>query len=223
MGLMAFVAGGAQANWLVLDPEGTTMQPDVTLSAKTHKEFVLLVAAQNLEILCLKVETDPSAPLLLLAASTVAHGHVIFTECKTFVKKVLSEGCKPVEPILAGGLAELILHPANGPSYILIKPLTGLPFTILKFNAAKCALPEENEVGGDLVAECGKLEPVNTFVNVDCKTHEVTHLLQQAPQALFPTAVLTFGENPALLHGIVDTLINSPALYIGKKWGGDAP
>jgi len=134
------------------------------------------------------------------------------------VKKVLSAGCKPAEPILAGGLAEVLLH--NSKNYIKFKPLTGKPFTTIVFNPAKCALAEENEVTGELVTECGKLEPANTFAFKDCKEHEATHLLREAPEALFPTAVLKFGLNQALLHGIADTLINEPALYKGKLWGG---
>jgi len=217
LGLMAFMAGGAHANWLVLH-NGVVVEPDVTLSAKTHKDFTMLIPAQNLEILCKTIEADPTAPILLLEKSTIGHGHLIISACETFVKKVLSAGCKPIEPILVGGLTELILH--NLKNYLLYKPLTGKPFTTIFFNPAKCALAEENEVTGSLVFECGKLEPANTFVNVDCKTHEVTHLMQQAPAALFPSHVFKFGLNPASLDGIVSTAIEGPALYKGDAWGG---
>lgn len=216
LGLMGLMAGSAGANWLVLH-NGVVVEPDVTLSVKVHKEIILLVPAQNLEILCLKAESDPTAPILLLEKSTVGHGHIVISECTTIIKKVISNGCKPTESLLGGGLLELILH--NAKNYILLKALAGKPLFHVKFDPVKCALLELSEVTGSLVFECGKLV-AGFFTFADCREHEVTHLLQQAPQALFPSDTLKFGLNTMLLDGILDTLINGPALYVGDAWGG---
>jgi hypothetical protein len=220
LGLMAFMAVGATANWLVLHPvTKTVVEPEVTLEIKKHSEhFALLVPALSLEILCAKVQQDAAAPVKLLAASTVAHGHVIFMECKTTIKGIESPGCKPTEPILAGGLFLIILH--NGINWMLLEPLKGLPFTTLLFNPAKCALPEENEITGSLVFECGHLSPPNTWVRLDCKNHELTHLIREAPEALFPADGFRFGENGELLDGIVALSIAAPELYKDALWGG---
>jgi len=232
---MSLMAGGAQANWLVLHG-GKAVEPDVTLGVATHKIFTMLVPAQKLEILCARIEADPAAPVLLLEKSTVGHGHLIMTECKVWQSGKESPGCKPIEPILAGGLSELFLF--EGRNYLLYQPLAGQPFTTVTFNPAKCALAEENEVTGSLIYECGKLEPANTFVGGDCKTHQAIQLMQEAPHIVFldkegkclkmeilGKLVLVldkfgFGENPALLDGIVSASIVGPALYIGDTWGG---
>src|SRR6478609_8437704 len=127
LGLTAVMAVGAQANWLVLHPvTKTVVEPEVTLEIKKHSEhFILLIPSLSLGLLCAKVEGDPTAPVKLLAASTIAHGHVIFRECKTTIKGVESPGCKPTEPILAGGLFLLILH--NSINWMLFEPLKGFP------------------------------------------------------------------------------------------------
>lgn len=217
LGPMVFMATGAQANWFVLH-QGKTVEPDVTLSASSVSELNLLVAAQKLEILCKTIETDPEAPVLLLEKSSISHGHFNLKSCKTWQSGKESPGCKPIEPILTGGLARLILH--NGKTYGLLEPLTGKAFTIIKFNEAKCALSPENEVTGSVVDECGHLNPPGTWVGLDCALDAVTQLGRQAPAALFPTDSLKFGENTALVDGITALKISGPALYLGDAWGG---
>ena len=230
LGLMAFMASGAQANFLVLLTEGGVIDDvgDNLPTITSHKEFILLVIPKNFEIKCPTVESDPSAPVLLLANSTVAHGHLLFLGCKTFTISPLTEQtkCVPKSPgqaagiILAGGLAELVLHPTpNTKSYLLIKPLTEQPFTTIEFGA-ECALFETGEVAGDFVAECGELVSPGVFGGGDCKTHRVTQLLQQVAAALFPTAVLKFGKSEARIDGIAAVKLGAP--WVGKSWGGDA-
>lgn len=218
MGLMALMATGAQANWQVLDPEGTIVEPDVTLGAEAHTTSItMVVPAKELEFLCKKLEPDPSAPLLLLEKSTVGHGHIIFKECITLSKGVEQTKCKPVEPILAGGLVELVL--SSSVNLLLFKPLTGKPFTTINIPET-CALTSTSDVTGTLHAECGKLEPANTFVAVNCSTHEVNHLIRATANQAATGDGLFFGKNEAKLSGIAKTFINGPELYVGKKWGG---
>jgi hypothetical protein len=93
------------------------------------------------------------------------------------------------------------------------------PFTIVSFNPAKCALAEENEVTGFLVAEC-LTEALGTGAKLceNVSGNLVTHLLQQAPAALFPSDVLNFGVNPALLDGVAAAKLSGA--NINKKWSG---
>jgi hypothetical protein len=219
LGLMAFMAVGAQANWLILEG-AKVVESDAVVEVEKHTEGNLLVKEEtNLEILCSVVETDPTAKILLLEKSTIAHGHLIFKTCKTWQAGKESPNCKPVEPILAGGLAKVILH-TNGENYVLFEPLTaGGNFTQLKFKEP-CALPELNNVKGTFVAECGKLEPANTFVHTDCKNHEVTHLVRQASTTLFPEDVLKYGTKTALIDGIAAVRLAEPEKFKGAAWGG---
>jgi hypothetical protein len=224
LGLSASMAAGAQGNWLILH-EKKIVESHVTLGVETHEhktgnKFILLVPALGLEILCLKVESDPNALPLLLAGSTIGHGHVNFSECDTRIKGVENKNCKPFEPILAGGLGKLLLHIHQGVNlnYVLLEPLKGQPFTTIQFGEL-CVLPEEALVTGSLVVECGHLLG-GAFALLDCAKHQVTHLFREAPEALFSEDGLRFGLNPALLDGIAAARINGPSLYVGDEWGG---
>ena len=247
MGLMAFMVAGAQGAFLYLkeEPAGSGKFVTKTLAVESeptismHSEHgVLLVGDLNFEILCKKVESDPTAKVKLLANSTVAHGHLLFKECESFeienkvtkVKLTLLGKCKPWSTstgkesgeILAGGLAELILH--EGKTVVLFKPLTGTAvFTKIELPET-CALAESSEITGELVAECGELNPPNTFVGGDCATHRETQLLKAITPALAEKITgnpkLKFGEHVAELHGIAAVKFGEPC--INCKWSGDA-
>jgi len=236
LGLMAFMASGAQANFQYLLTVNGVIDdvPDNLPTVSAHSEGVLLVPGKNLEIKCPTVESDPSAPVLLLASSTVAHGHLIFSGCKTFTISPLTEQtkCKPWSPgqvkesgiILAGGLAELVLHPTpNSKSYVLFKPLVvgGVtqPFTTIELPET-CALAETSKVTGSLVAECGELV-AGAFSGGNCATHRVKQLLRSVTAGLFPADVLKFGANEAFIDGIA--AVELGGALAGKSWGGVAP
>ena len=240
LGLMAFTAAGAQAAFLYLEGGVTkTLAVESEPVVSAHNTGTLLVPGLNIEIQCKKVESDPTAKVKLLANSVVAHGHLLFTECESFeienkvtkVKLTLLGSCKPSSPgtasgtVLAGGLAELVLHEATGRTYVLFKPLSPkkegekVPFTIVVLPET-CALAETSEVTGSLVAECGELVTGAFGGDKNCKTHRVEQLLQQAPQALFPTDQLKFGEQNASLDGIAAVKFGAPCANC--SWGGDA-
>jgi hypothetical protein len=204
LGLMAFMAAGASANWLV---EGKELHVTEEVAVKTHVEGNLLVPAQKLEIKCTIVE---GKDLLLQALSTLASGKVAFKGCVTTQNGKLAPNCDPInQPITAGGTAHLILH--NGAEYVLFKPVGGL-FTTVEFDPAKCALVEDSEVTGTLVAEC----LTEALGAGNCLNEEVAHLLRaHANQALFG-AGLFFGENSATLDGIAATALAGKA----AKWSG---
>jgi hypothetical protein len=216
LGLMAFMAAGAQANWLVLSA-GTQLESNENVTVKTHEdlEFKLLVVAQALEILCLTVESDG---LKLKGLSVLAEGAVNLRKCKTWqvLKGVNTEqkGCVPSEPILVGGKGGLVLH--NSLTWALLEVIT-----LLVFNPAKCALAEENEVTGSLLVECGHLTS-GAFVAENCATLALTHLLRAAANQALLSDGLFFGANPAVLDGIAAVSLSGPN-EIDAVWGGDGP
>jgi hypothetical protein len=235
---MAFMAAGAHAEPKFLYLEGgvtKTLAVESLPTISTHKEGVLLVPNKNLEIKCPEVESDTTAPVELLGTNKapnggIAHGHLKFKKCTAWTIKPLEvqPKCVPRTPglaageILAGGLAHLILHPANN-TMVLFEPLGGLtkPFALIEFTEF-CALFEEASVTGSLVAECGELNGSGVFVGGNCATHRVTQLLQSVSEALNKELKdeLLFGINPASIDGIAAVKFGKPCE--GCAWGADA-
>jgi hypothetical protein len=221
-GLMAFMAVGAQASekaWLLL---GVDIPANQKVLAEAHTEGNLKVKEEtNLEILCKTIETED---LLLIKSTTEAKGKVKFTNCKTWQNGAdITTNCKPVEPITAGGIALLILHPVEKPLvYVLFEPETvGGNFSQIKFKSP-CALPETNNVKGSLVAECATLvedkekEPVvKLIVGETCLTERVLHLLQPASAELFKEDGLIYAKKTAVLSGTVSVVLEN-----GEPWCG---
>lgn len=223
-GLMAFMAAGAQAGWLILLGAVTDelKAGEVEeVQATQHVDGILLVpGALNLEILCHEISSND---ILLIGSNNSAladaTGKVLFNNCLTSTITPLTRAakCDPVnQPIEAAGKAHIILH--SGKNYVLFEPTTGLSgvFTVVKFGA-ECALVEDSEITGQLVAECGHLSG-GVFVGLDCKTHQTTGLLRQAPAALFPSDKLQFGEQNATLDGIAAVTLSGK--NAGAGWGG---
>jgi len=213
LGLLALAAPAAQANWKV---GGAELAANEAVEAKTHREFNLLVPAQNLQILCASLVPTSAT---LFAKSGSGEGKVKFTSCKTWQSSKESAGCKPIEPIVAGGKVNLILAGSIilPLTYFLFEPSKGVPFTTIEFNPAKCALAEENAVTGKLIAEC-----LNSSLSSEkklCEKEEVTHLLQQSPElveALFSEDTLKFGESLTYLDGVASVTMHGANL--GKIW-----
>jgi hypothetical protein len=222
LGLMAFMAAGAQANWLVLSAT-TQLENNENVAVKTHEdlEFKLLVAAQGLEILCLTVESDG---LKLKGLSTMGEGAVNFRKCKTWqvVHGVNTEqkGCVPKEPILAEGKGKLVLH--NSLTWVLLEPPTvGGSLALIEFNPATCALSEDSEITGSLLVECGHLT-TGAFVAENCATLALTHLFRAAPNQALLSDGLFFDANPAVLDGIAAASLSGRNENVAV-WGGDGP
>jgi hypothetical protein len=192
LGLIAFMASTAQANWKT---KGAELKVDEALGVKTHVETAFEVPAQNLSVLC---STVASEGLKLLASSGKAEGKIKFTSCKTWQSGKESPGCKPTEPIIMGIVITLILH--GGDVYLLYTSLGGKEeLGKIEFNPAKCALPEENEVTGSFVDECLS-SSLKSGIKL-CTAEEAVHIVRQAPEALFPGDKLVLGTNLLLLTG----------------------
>jgi hypothetical protein len=229
LGLMAFMAAGASAAFLYLEESMTkTLAVDSEPVFSAHTDLTFLIPAENLKFLCQRVVSDPTAPITLLANSTVAHGHLLFKECEAFTisTNILQKNCTPSSPgtaageILGTGLAELILHPANN-TMILFKPLASKPLFIIVLPEL-CVLAETSNVTGSFVTECGELKPANTFVGGNCATHRVTQLLKEIPAELRNTLgdKMKFGANEMFLDGIIAVKFGAPCSNC--SWGGDA-
>jgi hypothetical protein len=218
LGLMAFMAAGAQAHWLILE-EGKAVvlagHNEAVTVGKHTEDGTLLIAGVNLEILCQKIEGIDVLIEPGTATTAPASGKVAFNECKGIEKstKKVVGNCAPInQPIEAAGKALVILH-TNAQNYVLFEPESGKPFTTIKFSEL-CALTETTNVTGELVAECGELS-AGAFVQEDCNKHQVTHLLRQASETLFPSQ-LKYGTHVATVDGIA-----TAALASGKSWSGE--
>jgi len=207
LGVLALLAASSAqaAEWRI---EGKKIESSESVTGAAHVASNLLVPAQNLEILCSEHTIEVGAIL----TNGTAVGQLALSNCKTLVKKVLSPGCKPEEPIIVGGVATPTLH--NGLTYIFLTPKAGSPFGLMRFNPAKCALPEEIEVVGSAVTEC--LNPSNLATGAKrCEEESVTHLAQIAPTSLFPKNVIFFGANPVTFDGIAEVKLGGA--NAGKK------
>lgn len=218
LGLMVFMAGSAQANWLV--PGGTELGAGVTKAVEVakHTNGKLIVSGLNLEVRC---ETLAASGLNIIggnATTATAEGKVSFGTCETYSPPggALQSKCTPsVQPIVAGGKAKVILH--NTKNYVLFEQKTGeTKFARIEFPET-CALTESNNVTGSVAAECGKLVS-EVFTFQDCNVAEVTHLLRPVSAEL-QTALgdsLKFGLKEAKLEGIA-----SVKLVGGASWSGE--
>lgn len=216
LGLMAFMAGGAQANWLI-ETAGKELKENASVEVTQVGTGKLIVEKKNIEFQC---STLTSKELKLVASSAKGEGSVEFSGCKAFSPPGSgkeSKNCNPInQPIKASGLVLVVLH--EGKNYLLFEENGATPFATVKVGEL-CALVETSNVTGDLTAECGDLEgtPV-AWVFLDCSNMAVLHLIRPAPAALFPNK-LKFGANEAKLEGEASVILIGALL--GKPFGGE--
>lgn len=210
----------AQAQWLV-GKAGESPESDVTLAISAHTEITFLIPSfPSIQIPCAKAEADPENPISLLKGSSAAIGYLNLSECKMWnIKKTEeSKACRPLEPILFGGLLLLVLHPAAGKNYLLLEQATEEPLGFLEFDEL-CVFKPEVPITGRVVFECGHLAAA-VFVSLDCGTLQSTQLMRPVNPALFPTDKLGFDElAEGFMDGILAAKISAPK-YIGMAWGG---
>ena len=210
MGLMAFLAAGAQATW---DINGTEIAANEPINGNfvTGQEGLLLVPAQNLVIHCKTFKIETGSQLLALPALD-ADLNIQYEECKTLVKGSENVGCKP-EILLVKALVLIFLHEANKEIFLLAEPSeAGKPFTTIHYNEETCALPPLPQVTGSVVFECYK----EALKLDDCKTAKIKHLIKPANPALFPSDMLKYGLNAAEIHGEAEVFLNGT--FIGKTF-----
>jgi len=228
LGLMAFMAVGAQANWLYL--EGGVAHEltsnELVEVTKHSSDGTLLIEGVNIQFLC---QTITGGDVLLEpgnATTANATGKVEFGTCTAIEKSTGKEAakCNPInQPIKAAGKAKIFLH-TNGQNYVLFEPNKNAkgelePFAVIEVSEL-CALTETSKVTGSLVAECGELNASSVFVQEDCKNHQVKHLLRQAPEALFPTHILKYGTHKSTIDGIAAAELAGVG-HKGQSWSGE--
>ncbi len=182
--------------------------PSETASGSAHVEGNFLVPSQGLQILCANYTVQEG----VIFNNGTAQGKGQASSCKTWVKGVENKGCKPIEPISGSGKGKMILH--NGKVYLLGEPDASGTYGILKFNEETCALPPSTKITGTTVGEC----LTSSLTAGNCTEELVTHLVQQAPEALFPGDTLKFGLNTVRIDGIA--AVSMTGANKGCKWSG---
>jgi hypothetical protein len=225
LALMAVTAAGAQAaeEWLI---EGARAPNNTPIHAaihplkdtgKKHIVFLTTVGVTPVEILCSELVSDDG----LLIQNTLILILLLFKKCETIIKGVVSAACKPQEPIDMGLLGHLFLHGEEPKklTYILFEADEKKPIATFVFGE-ECSIGEKLALEGTFVAEClsEKLEKKEETGIDYCLQELVHHLIQQAPEKLFPLDVLKFGANTALIDGILDLLLSGANL--GRPWSG---
>ena len=221
LGLMAFSAAGAQAEWLINGakiPAGLNAQINGVIDVQP----ILHTTFGGSKILIECKEFKVAEGVVVSGAEVKGKGE--FTVCTTFINGVANANCKPAEPIVANAKVLPRLHKPTGHAeeltYALFEPREGESFTILKFKEP-CILPEEVKITGHSTQrDCQNemlvekvthlLEEVNLNLNKGLKEFPVGS--GQFPEGLF------FGNNPATISGSFNwSLIGA---HLGMKWSG---
>jgi hypothetical protein len=197
LSMLIAVTSAQAAEWRI---EGKAITGTESVTGAAHVASNLLVPDFSLQILCTKHTIEVGSIL----TNGTAVGKLALSSCKTWSKGIESPGCKPAEPIVAGGLATPVLH--AGLTYIKLTPSAGTEnFAVVKFSGETCALPEINFIRGSAIVEClsSKLATGGKY----CEEESVSHLGQVAPPSLFPTNVLSFGLHQVTFDGIAEVAL----------------
>lgn len=176
----------------------------------------LLIAGQNVEILCTGMEFDEGGRLT--SNGSVTLGRVKFTGCGTLIGKVISKPCLPKDPV--AGPDAILTEKINGliqlhgltsgelEPTVVFKPDTGEILAVIHLGE-ECAFGEEIVVKGKFVAwDCvGK----KSF-----ETHQLTHLFSEFPSL----KLMKVGANLATIDGSANVTLGSP--HATLKWAGKA-
>ncbi len=204
--LMAAMTPDAQALWRI-EGKHIGVGESELVSVSPHETGKLLVPSLKLEISCSKFEAEK---LTLVLLSTEASGKINFTGCTTVHDGKAVANCNPLEPIVAGGRADLVL--SEGINYILVKSTGAGALLVIEFDPTKCALVEDSEITGSIRMRCLTEE----LKASDCANEQVTHLLTES--AGFSGDQMFIGEHQATLDGI--TAVKLAGAQKSKKWSG---
>ncbi len=193
----------AEGNWFV---EGKAISESVEIEAEGDGgEFAFLVPGLNFQLVFKTITYDKGTLLKGGESSDV----ILFTNGITYTispKKELPT-CKPGDLIFEVK-GSLFLH--GGKTYERLVPAKeGGPLTITTYSEG-CAITEENKVTGNLV-----LEDSSGSLGKEA----ISHLVRQAPAALFPEQ-MKFGTNAMNLDG--SWVLKLKGKEGGKPWSGVA-
>jgi hypothetical protein len=212
LGMMAFGAGGAQAQLPGESKAGAFLinlgvALLATFTGEQFGEFsLLLVPVRGIEIKCSishfnegKINTrfDASAKVEFLECKTFTHGGKIHETCK-----IKGSSLEKGATIIIKALILPVSH--GGQNFVLFEPLEGTSFTTISFEAGKfCPVPLSNPVSGAFVAL------VHGGV-------ESTLLFSEAFQLLTGDKV-NFGAVPAYIQGSMS--LELTGAHLGQKLG----
>jgi hypothetical protein len=210
LALLAFAAV-AQAEkgaiWLV-DKLPITGAAAVSGEIDTVTKLLSTFGKANTPITIECKEFELTEGKLLLEGSS--DGKLSYKNCETFLNKVLSASCKPLEPIVA--LVTDLIVLIGGETYDLFKSQFGTTLTEIAFGA-ECTLPNPTPVTGSLVMR-------------DCQNEffvdKQFHLLEEARNEATIAAGdgLSFGTKVMTIDGSVNLFLSG--LLGGNPWAGHA-
>jgi len=220
LGLMAFVASGAQAetgaDWLV-EGKGVNasgLNPSVGIKEIENKTATLLtkIAGTEVEYLCTGAEL--SGAKLEANGSVTNGGTVRFTGCVAFLNKKLNAACEPKNNFTENGVIStkpgkglLVLHKlANGTIDAITRIEAKEGETLAVIENKECAI-------GSKVPVIGKL----TLYDAALTTESVDHLITQGPLTELWTISKT-AEHVANIDGTA--LVRLTGGHLGLKWSG---
>lgn len=193
----------AEGNWLI---EGKAISETAEVEGGAETELAFLVPGLNFQLVFKKIVYDKGTLLKGGESSDV----ILFTEGTTYTmspKKEEIPSCTPGNLVFEVK-GSLFLH--NGKTYErLVAAKEGAPLTITTYSKG-CPITEENVVTGKLI-----LEDVTGSLGAEA----TTHLVLQAPSALFPEQ-MKFGTNAMNLDG--SWVLKLKGKEAGKKWSGVA-
>jgi hypothetical protein len=208
MGLMAFMAAGAQAtawdvNGVLL---GDSLLPQLDGVLKGEFLFLTKTATGTSIVLHCKKLTVTAGNLHKTDAHITIQ--VDNSTCLTLVNGVNQKNCGGevvgglnILPIKA--LVTPVLH--NGDVYLLAKPLTGPNFTS-KHYGALCSLPLVN-IAGSILFECED----GSLNHRTCEFAAVKQLVKTVTNQALLGDLLTYGANHATLHAEAEVFLKGAA------------
>lgn len=213
LGLMAFMAAGAQAvTWDVAGKELTENGQE--LDGAPKGEGLLLVPAQNVIIHCKNFTVDEGQLIVkeikdaegkTIASPNTAHGGLLFSSCLTLVSGVDQPKCSNdvangITILQAKAKIKPVLH--NGSVYLLAEPLTsGGNFTQIHYGP-ECALPLVN-IKGSVLLECEN----GSLVHRSCSFAAAKQLIKPVANQALLSDELKYGLNPATLDGEAEVFL----------------
>jgi hypothetical protein len=179
----------------------------VGIESESDQDFMLLIPAKNLEVLCEQFAIEDG--LLFVGGKGLAKPS--FTQCVVRMISPLDtlKSCT-VTVTSSPVVGSLIL--LGKTTYALIEPDEVSVFATLNFSGAGCVLPAHVNITGALVLEdCGGEAK-------DLAVELVRHLVEQAPEELFPEYTLHYGASTARLDGSVRGKLTAP--NVNEFWSG---
>lgn len=199
MAALGAVSAQAEGNYFV---EGKKVFEAVEVTAeKDTGPYSFLLPKLNMALVFEDVSFDKSS----LLANGESSYQILFTKGQLYTISPLKViGACTISPLNFKAKGSLFLH--EGKTYEHLVPAEGTTLTVAKYSE-ECPVGEENPVTGSMVLEDASGE---------FGTENVSHLVRQAPDGLFPELKMQFGSNSMTLDG--SWRVKLTGKESGKKW-----